>query len=351
MARTYRLFGVELSPYSLKVRAYFRYKRIPHAWIARDTNSQEEYARHARLPLVPLVVTPDGQRMQDSTPIIDHFEARVPDPRLHPADPCPAFLSALIEEYADEWANNQMFHYRWRDAADQRSAAERIARLTRPGLSEEAYAEATEQIRRRMVPRLSFVGSSEATRDHIESSLDRLLAILERHLSARAYLFGGRPSLGDFGLSAQLYQCSTDPTAGALMRKVAPIVTAWAVRMLDPTDERDGDVGHPGADAAPVAGRGRRNVPALDRGQRAGAGRRRRRLYRHAARCGIPPSPAEISRAVVRRAASTLRGRRRQDGVGPDTRGRGLLALAALKCPVRLWQPRTARRVSCTAST
>lgn len=237
MARTYRLFGVELSPYSLKVRAYFRYKRIPHAWIARDTNSQEEYARHARLPLVPLVVTPDGQGMQDSTPIIDHFEARVPDPPLHPADPCPAFLSALIEEYADEWANKQMFHYRWRDAADQRSAAERIARLTRPGLNEEAYAEATEQIRQRMVPRLSFVGSSEATRDHIESSLDRLLAILERHLSARAYLFGGRPSLGDFGLSAQLYQCSTDPTAGALMRKVAPIVTAWAVRMLDPADE------------------------------------------------------------------------------------------------------------------
>ena len=237
MARTYRLFGVELSPYSLKVRAYFRYKRIPHEWIARDTNSQEEYARHARLPLVPLVVTPDGQGMQDSTPIIDHFEARVPDPRLHPADPCPAFLSALIEEYADEWANKQMFHYRWRDAADQRSAAERTARLTRPGLSEEAYAEATEQIRQRMVPRLSFVGSSEATRDHIESSLDRLLAILERHLSARAYLFGGRPSLGDFGLSAQLYQCSTDPTAGALMRKIAPTVTAWAVRMLDPADE------------------------------------------------------------------------------------------------------------------
>lgn len=237
MARTYRLFGVELSPYSLKVRAYFRYKRIPHEWIARDTNSQEEYARHARLPLVPLVVTPDGQGMQDSTPIIDHFEARVPDPPLHPADPCLAFLSALIEEYADEWANKQMFHYRWRDAADQRSAAERIARLTRPGLSEEAYAEATEQIRQRMVPRLSFVGSSEATRDHIESSLDRLLEILERHLSARAYLFGGRPSLGDFGLSAQLYQCSTDPTAGALMRKVAPTVTAWAVRMLDPADE------------------------------------------------------------------------------------------------------------------
>ena len=26
----YRIFGIELSPYSVKVRSYFRYKRIPH---------------------------------------------------------------------------------------------------------------------------------------------------------------------------------------------------------------------------------------------------------------------------------------------------------------------------------
>lgn len=239
MPQAYRLFGVELSPYSLKVRAYFRYKRIPHEWVARDTTTQAEFERYARLPLVPLVVTPGGKGMQDSTPIIDHFEALHPEPSIHPADPSLAFLSALIEEYGDEWGNKQMFHYRWTYAPDQRSTAERIARLTRPGLSEEEYAQATEQIRRRMVPRLSFVGSSDETREHIESSLDRLLSILERHLSQRMYLFGGKPSLGDFGLGAQLYQCSTDPTAGALLRAVAPNVGAWAVRMLDPQDAGD----------------------------------------------------------------------------------------------------------------
>lgn len=237
MSQAYRLFGVELSPYSLKVRAYFRYKNIAHEWIARDSINQEEFARYAKLPLVPLVVTPDGQGMQDSTPIMEHFEELQPEPSIYPGDSTLAFLSALIEEYGDEWGNKQMFHYRWTYAPDQKSTAERIARLTRPGLSEEEYAEAAEQIRTRMVPRLSFVGSSEQTREHIESSFDRLLALLEPHLSQRMYLFGGKPTFGDFGLAAQLHQCSTDPSAGTIMRAVAPNVLSWAMQMLDPKAE------------------------------------------------------------------------------------------------------------------
>ena len=237
MAQPYRLFGVELSPYSLKVRAYFRYKDIPHEWIARDSSNQAEFERYAKLPLVPLVVTPDGKGIQDSTPIMDHFENLQPEPSIHPSDPALAFLSTLIEEYGDEWGNKQMFHYRWRYEPDQKSTAERIVRLTRPGLSEEEYQKAAEQIRERMVPRLSFVGSSEHTREHIESSLDRLLSILEQHLRQRMYLFGGKPMFGDFGLAAQLHQCSTDPSAGTMMRAVAPNVLSWTQQMLDPKDE------------------------------------------------------------------------------------------------------------------
>ena len=237
MSQPHRLFGVELSPYSLKVRAYFRYKNIPHEWIPRDSTNQEEFERHAKLPLVPLVVTPDEKGMQDSTPIMEHFEGLQPEPSIHPSDPTMAFLSALIEEYGDEWGNKQMFHYRWTYEPDQKSTAERIVRLTRPGLSKEEYAEATEQVRTRMVPRLSFVGSSEQTREHIESSLDRLLSILEQHLKQRMYLFGGKPTFGDFGLAAQLHQCSTDPSAGTMMRAVAPNTLSWALQMLDPKDE------------------------------------------------------------------------------------------------------------------
>ncbi len=113
MATALRLFGSELSPYSVKVRSYLRYKKIPHTWVVRDSSTLEEFQRHARLPLIPLVLAPDGTAMQDSTPIIEALEARHPEPSIHPPDPTLAFLSALIEEYADEWGNKPMFHFRW----------------------------------------------------------------------------------------------------------------------------------------------------------------------------------------------------------------------------------------------
>jgi glutathione S-transferase len=234
MANVYRIFGNELSPYSVKVRSYFRYKRIPHEWVVRSPSNEEEFQRYAKLPLIPLVVTPDGQGIQDSTPIIEHFEALYPQPAIHPTDPALAFLSALIEEYGDEWGNKPMFHYRWWYEADQESAAERLAASFMPDADP---AMAAGMIKGRMIPRLKLVGSCAETKEQIEASFERQLSILGPHVGARKYLFGGRPAFADFGLYAQLYQCSTDPTPRDIMRVNAPSVLRWVERMLDPKDE------------------------------------------------------------------------------------------------------------------
>ncbi len=239
MSTPYRIIGFELSPYSVKVRSYFRYKEISHEWISRNAGNMEEFTRRAKLPLIPLVITPDDEALQDSTPILEKLEAQFPEPSIHPEDPALAFLSALIEEYGDEWGNKAMFHYRWWYEADQESAAQRIATGNLPGAPEEAVAKMAAAIRKRMVPRLSFVGSHEGTRDQIERSYERMLAILEPHLEQRPYLFGGRPAFGDFGLAPQLQQCLSDPTAGARMREVAPNAVAWVERMLSPQASDD----------------------------------------------------------------------------------------------------------------
>ncbi len=234
MSAPYRLFGGELSPYSVKVRSYLRYKGLAHDWIVRSGAREEEFRRLAKLPLIPLLVTPEGESLQDSTPIIVELERRHPEPPLDPPDGARAFLSALIEEYADEWGNKAMFHYRWTYEDDQRSAAERICAETMPDMSDQERARVADMIRRRMVDRLFFVGSHEGTHDIIEGSFRRLLAILDSHLEHRPYMFGGRPCLADLGLFGQLYQLLSDPTPGTYLRRRHPRLVGYIDRMLEP---------------------------------------------------------------------------------------------------------------------
>ena len=236
MADLYRIFGAEMSPYSVKVRSYFRYKAIPHQWILRNAESQAEYEKHAKLPIVPLVVTPQGTGIQDSTPIIDKMEMQFPRPSIHP-EGVAGFISELIEEFGDEWGNKWMFHFRWARDVDQICSAGRIARMRAPKASEAECGAFASQVRARMVDRVWFVGSNSQTAPQIEAGFKDMLTLLDRHLASRPYLFGGRPAYGDFGLWGQLYELWTDPTAGALIEGGAPSVLNWVHRMLWPRAE------------------------------------------------------------------------------------------------------------------
>jgi glutathione S-transferase len=156
---------------------------------------------------------------------------------LTPDDPTLAFLSALLEEYGDEWGNKWMFHYRWTYPADCWATAERIAVQMAGAQGTLAVAQARGAVAERMSGRLGFVGSNPTTRPLIEASFKRMLEILDAHLAGRPYVLGGQPAMADFGLWGQLYEAATDPTAGALMRGTAPNVTAWVQRMMLPKVE------------------------------------------------------------------------------------------------------------------
>ena len=170
MSTVYRIHGVEVSPYSVKVRSYFRYKQIAHRWIPRNQDAEGEYQKYAKLQLVPLVVTPKDEGIQDSTPIIERIEALYPEPSIHPSDPTARFVSVLLEEFGDEWGNKWMFHYRWAREVDQLSCAGRIARSMMPSADDAQFTDAVAMVRGRMVNRLFFVGSNPATAPQIEDS-------------------------------------------------------------------------------------------------------------------------------------------------------------------------------------
>ncbi len=237
MSDRYRIFGAEVSPYSVKVRSYFRYKGIPHEWIVRSMATMSEYQKYAKLPIIPAVATPQDEALQDSTPILEAMEARFPEPSIHPPTAAGRFLSELIEEFADEWGNKWMFHFRWARPADQESAAARIVASMMPDASEEEQAKMADGIRERMVSRGWVVGSNEKTAAFLEDSFRNGVDLLERHLAGRSYLFGDRPALADFGLWGQIYNAWTDPTPGAILEQGYPNTRGWIDRMLEPKQE------------------------------------------------------------------------------------------------------------------
>ena len=120
MSDPYRLIGMVGSPYSMKMRAIMRYRRLPFIWVQRDTGVEEEIS-HIKPPIIPILQFPDdGTYHTDSTPIAYELEKRHPGGRsIIPEDRGLAFLSHLIEDMADEWLTKIMYLYRWWRQEDQ----------------------------------------------------------------------------------------------------------------------------------------------------------------------------------------------------------------------------------------
>ncbi len=131
MTKGYEFYGAEVSYFSGKVRAYLRYKRIPFSEI---TPSREIYRTiiMARVgwPVIPVVVTPEDETWQDSSEIIDNFEARFPEGDIYPEGAKQKLAALLIEAYADEWLKIPAMHYRWTKNRDW--AISEFGRLSRP---------------------------------------------------------------------------------------------------------------------------------------------------------------------------------------------------------------------------
>lgn len=237
-ANEYGLVGRPESGYSMKVRSAMRYKQVPYQWLDRFMHNKL-YKAHAKVQLIPLLFLPDGTSMQDSTPILEHLESTFPEPSMHPKSPALRFLSELLEEYGDEWGNKLMFHYRWGYPADQRHRSKTLAEgtvggLTLPFLGKLLRPIVAPLIVKRMVPRMAFTGSNENNKPILVESFANLVEMLEAHLKLRSYLFGERPSFGDFGLWGQVYQAYLDPSCRAILEDRGPSVVVWIERMLDP---------------------------------------------------------------------------------------------------------------------
>jgi len=103
------------SPYSRKMRAVLRYRRIPFHWVGHGSSAHQKLPPPP-LPLMPVLHFPTAtgtEATSDSTFQIRRLETDFKGRRVIPSDPVVAFFDFLIEDYADEWVTKMMFHYRW----------------------------------------------------------------------------------------------------------------------------------------------------------------------------------------------------------------------------------------------
>ncbi|MAP96308.1 MAG: glutathione S-transferase [Ponticaulis sp.] len=234
MGAKYRLFGSETSPYSIKVRSYLKYKKLPFEWVEKGFGTEKEFQSLARSQALPMLVSPKGGVAHDSSTILTGIEQKVYKPSATPNDPACQALALLLEDYADEWLNKVMFHYRWNGAAAAKASAKRQAEHIFAGYEVENLADIEKSIAKSMSGRLKIVGSAKKTAPLLKASFARFLKLLNAHLEHHLFLFGGHPSFADFALAGQLIQMLHDETPGNMIRDTAPFVTAWCEFMEDP---------------------------------------------------------------------------------------------------------------------
>ena len=75
-----KLYGTLGSPYSMKMRAILRYRRLPHVWVQMRADTPNVFAK-VKAPVIPVLEYADGSAMNDSTPLLYDLEQRFPDHR------------------------------------------------------------------------------------------------------------------------------------------------------------------------------------------------------------------------------------------------------------------------------
>ena len=231
------LKGAPGSPYTRKMLALLRYRRIPYRLLVGD-QADSQGLPEPKVSLMPTFYFPDDsgelEAVVDSTPIIRRLEDEYAGRSVIPTDPVVRFLDYLIEDYGDEWLTKAMFHYRWYYDPDIERAGQILPRWRDLKATDEEIAPMSKFIADRQISRLYVVGSNDTTAPVIEDSYKRFLDLFRAHMTSGPFTLGARPGSCDFALFGQLTQLAAfDPTPMSETLRRAPQVYAWVSVMED----------------------------------------------------------------------------------------------------------------------
>jgi len=256
----YTLYVMSNSPYSDKIRMYLKTKRLPFVEVRENLRNREQVLKaRTGKTMVPVVVTPADDAMNDSTLITRRLEETHPRPPLRPADAGRRGFDALLEDYADEWIVRAMLASRWLHEPDADQNRTIIAADMTCGTWEVELAVAREVFPEGITATLPPMG---ATRESLGFLLDDLRGLcddLDALLATHRFLGGAEPTVADLAFYGQLNQIRRDPTGRGIVGDPARPHGRW-LRDLErcadgETPEHPGLAAPDGAALAPLARR------------------------------------------------------------------------------------------------
>lgn len=271
------VWGVEASPFLLKVEALLRYRGVGFRRLPRDGGRWEnmvtalrlEHARRKKrvrrfpamdsldeYPAVPYLIIGGREFQYDSSGIALWLDTQR-DPAegpFFPEDPVTGFIAHLIDEAFDEYGLYMVHHQRWVcSAADnvmgEVTAAE-MARLLPPPFSSRLRVD----LPRRQVRRCPYLFSVApagyqamveplrvppsrpgfpATHDLLEDSWHSYVMAVEQLLAVQPYLLGEQFTAADASAYGQLGMNLIDPSTAANLERLAPRTWRWLLDIRD----------------------------------------------------------------------------------------------------------------------
>ena len=228
------VYGAPASLYTAKVRSWLQAFHIP---FEERFPSHPRYRQTIRPSMethrIPVVEFADGALVQDSTAILDAFEARYPEACAMALGPRQQLTVHLWESLADRALAKPAMHFRWSfpDTNEAFLVGEFGRSLAFPGPPEEI-----ERLGRRVAGKMSsylpMLGIEPRTIPTIERAYARTLDLLEAHFAVHPYLLGGAPTRADCALMGPLFgHLGRDPYPCQMMQLSAPLTFRWTERM------------------------------------------------------------------------------------------------------------------------
>lgn len=268
------LWGVELSPYTLKLQAAMQYKGVPFRRLPaqgsyfentkimlrlRKAKQTGQITRYPKMdpaldeyPLVPYLTADKKHFEYDSSSILRRMEDQAIGASIVPDDPAIRFLANFLEAAFDEFGLYLVHHMRWVVSAKNNNMGQRLAAEFKTALPPGGAWLLQSTFPARQVKRLPYLFSVApknyrapvrghrkpkphldfpATHDLIEQSWESVLQSLEQVLKTQAYILGNQFTIADASIYGQLGMNLVDPEAAKRLQAIAPMTYQWLERI------------------------------------------------------------------------------------------------------------------------